>query len=145
MENRFLVKGPVTPEIIGAYLLEMGKRTDSGGHSIFMGQVRDDQSGEGRVKEIEYSAYEDMVAAEAEKIIRITREAFSDVKLIEILHATGTVKCGEISLFVMVTAGHRDQAMRACRHIVEMIKLNYPVWKKEILDNDSHRWRENEH
>ncbi len=144
MQQKYLVKGPIKTKLIATYLEGLGEMKDCGGHATFMGQVRSDKLDAKTVKSIEYSAYEEMVAKEAEHIKSVTREAFSDVQLIEILHAIGEVKCGELSLFVLVAAGHRDQAFRACRHIVEMIKINYPVWKKEIFEDDSHHWKENE-
>ena len=144
MNKEFLNKGPIKPEKIAAYIADAGNLKDSGGHSIFLGQVRNDSDGNKTVTAIEYSAYEEMVATEAARIIKLTGDAFPDVKDIIILHSTGLVQAGEISLFVMVTAGHRDQATRACRHVVEMIKLNYPVWKKELFDDNSEQWRDNE-
>ena len=144
MEKTYLVKGPVTAIIIGEYLESLSSLTNCGGHTTFMGQVRNDEMDGKKVSAIEYSAYEALVEKEAKRIMEVTKEAFSDVVNIEILHATGIVKTGEISLFVMVAAGHRDQAFRACRHVVEMIKIHYPVWKKEIFEDQSHRWRENE-
>lgn len=115
-----------------------------GGHATFMGQVRDDITDEKKVIAIEYSAYEALVEKEAERIKKVTKEAFSDIQRIDILHAAGPVKTGEISLFVLVAAGHRDQAFRACRHVVEMIKIHYPVWKKEIFEDNTHQWKENQ-
>ncbi len=143
MSREYLVKGPVSPDLITKYLSLLSSDKEAGGHSVFIGQVREDPVENRKVKAIEYSAYNDMVASEAEKIRKTIFSAFSDVHNIEIIHSTGTVKVGEISLFVLVTAGHRDQAIRACRHIVEMIKIEYPVWKKEILDDESYQWKEN--
>jgi len=143
MNHTYLVEGAISSGLIGEYLSSLSGRNDTGAHSIFLGQVRDDPREDKKVEAIEYSAYEEMVAAEAERIRRVTLDAFSDVKNIEIVHSTGLVRAGEISLFVLVTAGHRDQASRACSHIVEMIKLNYPVWKKELFNDDSRQWREN--
>lgn len=143
MSQLYLVEGAITPVLISDFIRLLGERCDTGAHSFFLGQVRNDKQGERQVTGIEYSAYKEMVAEEAERIKRVTAEAFSDVKNIEIIHSAGLVRCGEISLFVLVTAGHRDQAIRACSHVVEMIKLNYPVWKKEIFDDNSHLWREN--
>jgi len=142
MEYQALVKGPVTSKIISIYLNRLGDRTDTGAHSIFLGQVRDDILDNKKVKAIEYSAYEEMVVLAAEDIKKNTKEAFSDVKDIIIIHSTGIVKAGEISLLVLITAGHRDHASRACRHALEMVKKNYPVWKKEIFEDGSTRWRE---
>lgn len=143
MEQKYLVEGPVSPSLIASYISGLGTYDDAGGHSIFIGQVRADTIDGRKVKGIEYSAYSGMVDSESEKIIKITREAFSDIREIIIIHSVSMVNVGEISLFVMVTAGHRDQAIRGCQHVVEMIKLDYPVWKKEIFDDNSHRWKEN--
>ena len=144
MVTTYLVNGPVTAQLIGSYLESLSSLVSCGGHATFMGQVRDDSLDGKKVAAIEYSAYEALVEKEAERIKKVTKEAFSDVNRIEILHAIGPVKTGEISLFVLVAAGHRDQAFRACRHVVEMIKIHYPIWKKEIFEDETHRWRENQ-
>ena len=95
------------------------------------------------VKAIEYSAYDAMVNAEADKIKKIILSEFSDAKMVEIVHSTGVVKAGEVSLFVMVSAGHRHHAIEACSKTVELVKERLPVWKKEIFNDDSHSWKEN--
>jgi molybdopterin synthase catalytic subunit len=108
---------------------------------IFLGQVRADEIKGKKVKAIEYSAYKELVNAEAEKIKKTILSEFSEVKSISIIHSTGIVKAGEISLLVFVSAGHRHQAMQACSKTVELIKENLPVWKKEIFEDDSHIWK----
>lgn len=144
MPDKYLLNGPVTSEIISYYMAQMAEKTDSGGHSFFLGQVRADEINGKRVKAIEYSAYEDMVNTEADKIRLSILSEFNDVKQIFIIHSTGLVKAGEISLAVMVSAGHRLQAMQACSKAVELVKERLPVWKKEIYEDNSHHWRENE-
>jgi molybdopterin synthase catalytic subunit len=141
--NSYLTVGPVTPDQIAAAIRRLSERKDTGGHSIFLGQVRGDHSEGRRVIAIDYSAYEGMVSSEAEKIKEIVSGEFTDVMEIVILHSTGIVRAGEISMFILVSAGHRDHATRACRKVVELIKEKLPVWKKEILDDDSHKWQTN--
>lgn len=141
MEENYLITGPVTPALISEMVEKMGRKTDSGGHMIFLGQVRADEIGGKKVKAIEYSAYSEMVTVEAENIKKTILSEFCDVKSIGIIHSTGTVKAGEISLLVYVSAGHRKQAMEACNKTVEIIKANLPVWKKEIFEDDSHIWK----
>lgn len=140
---KYLTEGPVTPGQVAAEITNLAKRKDCGGHSIFLGQVRDDLSEGKRVSAIEYSAYEEMVKDETEKIKKIIFNEFSDVLEILMIHAVGIVNTGEISLFVLVSAGHRDHAIRACRETVELIKDRLPVWKKEIFEDFTHRWPEN--
>ncbi len=137
-----LVSGPIDSSLIVEYIDRLSDDKESGAHSIFLGQVRNDKIDERTVKAIEYSAYEEMVEKEAQKIRDTVLAAYSDVNNVIIIHSTGIVRAGELSLFVMVTAGHRDQATRACRHALEMIKEKYPVWKKELFDDDSYHWQE---
>jgi molybdopterin synthase catalytic subunit len=143
MEIEYLVKGPVTNKIISLVIENTCKRNDTGGHSIFLGQVRADNINGKIVRAIEYSAYDAMVRTEADKIKEIILSEFSDAKSVEIVHSTGIVSAGEISLFVMVSAGHRHHATAACSKTVELIKDRLPVWKKELFDDDSSEWREN--
>lgn len=141
METNYLTDGPVSQKIITLLIEKMGGKTDSGGHTIFLGQVRADVIDGLKVKSIEYSAYIELVNVEAEKIKKTIFSEFADVNSIEIVHSTGIVYAGEISLLVFVSAGHRHQAMQACSKTVELIKVNLPVWKKEIFEDDSHKWK----
>jgi molybdopterin synthase catalytic subunit len=143
MITNYLVNGPVSVIIISQFIENMSEMTESGGHSIFIGQVRRDEINGKKVKAIEYSAYEGMVKIEADKIKETILSEFGDTRSVEIIHSTGTVNAGEISLFVLVSSGHRHQAIEACRKAVEMIKEKLPVWKKEIFEDDSYEWKQN--
>ena len=142
MKTNYLLNGPVTQKVITQFMKKMGEKTDSGGHSVFLGQVRADEINGKRVKAIEYSAYDGMVKVEADKIKETILLQFGDTKSIDIVHSKGIVKAGEISLVVLVSAGHRHQAIEACSKTVELIKEKLPVWKKEIFDDDSHEWKQ---
>lgn len=143
MNFNYLIEGPVTSGIVASLIEKMSSEKNSGGHSYFLGQVRADVIDGKTVVAIEYSAYENMVKAQADRIVTSVLSEFHDVSTVRILHSTGIVKAGEISLAVMVSAGHRKQAIDACAKTVELIKELLPVWKKEIFDDNSHAWREN--
>ncbi|MCA1757361.1 MAG: molybdenum cofactor biosynthesis protein MoaE [Bacteroidales bacterium] len=143
MDYPSLVNGAIDPETISGILRTSQEDTGAGAHSLFLGQVRADMADKREVRAIEYSAYKEMVDSEADRIRKVTTDAFPDIRDIVIVHSTGIVKAGEVSLLVIVTAGHRDQATRGCRHVLELIKSSYPVWKKELFDDDSSRWAEN--
>jgi molybdopterin synthase catalytic subunit len=143
MPRKILVDGPITQEIMTSILASLANKKDTGGHSVFIGQVRADIKGANRVKAIEYSSYEKMAETEAGKIRGSILAEFNDVKSVEILHSVGIVKAGEVSLFVLVSAGHRHHAINACSKAVEMIKATLPVWKKEIFEDNSTMWKEN--
>ena len=142
IEN-ILVNGPVSTKIIDAENVKYEKMTDSGAHAVFLGQVRADVIDGKTVDRIEYSAYPEMVKYEAEKIQKIIKSKYNQVTNISVKHSIGGVKAGELSLYVRITSKHRKQAFDACIEIVELIKDNFPVWKKEILEDGSYIWTEN--
>jgi molybdopterin synthase catalytic subunit len=141
MSSNILFPGPITNELIVDMICKIGGKTDSGGHSIFIGQVRADVVTGKKVRAIEYSAYEDMVKVVADGIINTVLTEFSDARTIDIIHSTGVVNAGEISLFVIVSAGHRKHAILACSQAVELIKQRLPVWKKEVFEDNTYDWK----
>ena len=130
-----LINGPVTTSVISGIIAKGGEKHDSGAHSLFLGQVRSTLVDGKHVKAIEYSAYEEMVIMEADKINKTILSEFDDVKTFEVIHSKGLIKTGEISLMVMVSAGNDDQASKACTKAVELIKEKLPIWKKEIFED----------
>ena len=139
-----LIDGPVSLGAISEIIAKGGENQECGAHSLFLGQVRRDLTEGKYVKAIEYSAYEEMVIMESDKINKSILSEFNDVKSIEIVHSKGHVKSGEISLLVMVSAGHRDHASKACDKTVELIKQKLPIWKKEVFEDESGQWKQNE-
>lgn len=133
MKNRYLVGGPITPVLISELMTLGDDDAGTGAVSVFIGKVRDDEVDGKRVTAIDYSAYEEMAVREADGIAATIRSAFSDVRSVIIVHSLGVVRAGETSLFIMISAGHRDHATRACRHTLEMVKEKLPVWKKELF------------
>jgi molybdopterin synthase catalytic subunit len=145
MADTILINGPITQEIISSRIDLLSQKKELGGYSIFLGQVRADVKGIRTVNAIEYSAYEEMVIKEADFIKKAIISEFSDVRSVDIMHSTGRVMAGEVSLFVIVSAGHRQQAMAACSKTVELIKEKLPVWKREIFEDNTHEWAQNNH
>jgi len=139
-EERYLVAGPITGDLIASLVAGINMDKEAGGHSLFLGQVRADEVKGRKVESIEYTAYGSMVRAEADRIRDVVFSQFEDVRSLEIIHSTGLVRAGEISLLVLVSAGHREQAIKACHETVEMIKQSLPVWKKENYDDSTHLW-----
>ena len=131
-----LIQGPVTTSVISEAIAKGCEYHDSGAHSLFLGQVRRDLIDGKYVKAIEYSAYEEMVIMEADKINKTILSEFDDVKAIEIIHSKGLARAGEISLLVMISAVHIDQVSKACAKTVELIREKLPICKKEIFEDD---------
>ena len=140
--KNIFVQGPISPEKISQSIANHATKTDIGGHSIFLGQIRADEKPEGKVLAIAYTAYEDMAL---EKAFEIREEIFAKYPLtcMHIYHSLGEIKVGEICLFVFTSSKHRKAAMQACDELVERIKAELPIWGKEILDAGESVWKVN--
>lgn len=136
------VDGAVSPVFIGESIGKHTTKRNIGAHSIFLGQVRNDDIKGREVAAIEYTAYREMAE---EKFHEIREDAFAGFPLIcmHIYHSLGKVASGEISLFVFVSATHRKDAIHACEEIVERIKKEVPVWGKEIFVDEGYQWKIN--
>ncbi|HSJ69887.1 MAG TPA: molybdenum cofactor biosynthesis protein MoaE [Anditalea sp.] len=140
--KNIFVEGPITPVKIANSIENHSKKTDIGGHSIFLGQVRADQKEEGTVTGIEYTCYEEMAL---EKAFEIREDIFAKYPLtcMHIYHSLGHIKTGEICLFVFTSSKHRKAAIDACEELVERIKKEVPIWGKEIVGEEKAVWKEN--
>jgi molybdopterin synthase catalytic subunit len=140
--NNIFVQGPIAVSFIAHSIQKHSSKTNIGGHSIFLGQVRADRIDGKEVASIEYTAYEEM-ALETMYTIRENIFAKYDLTCMHVYHSLGNVKAGEISLFVFTSAPHRKAAIDACEEAVERIKAELPVWGRELLLDEGYRWKEN--
>ena len=85
---------------------------------------------------LEYEAYEAMALAVLEAIADEIEARFG-VRRLAILHRTGEVAVGEISVAIVTAAGHRAEAFDACRYAIEELKARAPIWKAERFADGS--------
>ena len=134
--------GPIAAQKIADMIKAHESKTNAGAHDIFLGQVRADEINGNKVSAIEYSAYIQMAEDKYNDLREKVFEAYP-VICMHAMHSIGTVRSGEISLFVMTSAAHRDAARDACKMMVDLIKSELPVWGKEVLENGDYVWKEN--
>ncbi len=136
------ISGPISPVFVGEIIARHSSKTGIGAHSIFLGQVRNDEIDGKTVTAIEYSAYIEMAQ---EKFYEIREETFERFALtcMHIYHSLGKVNAGEISLLVFTSSKHRKDAMEACTYTVNRIKSELPVWGKEIFEDSTYGWKKN--
>ncbi len=105
---------------------------------MFAGTVRD-HSDAGAVRGLEYEAWEEMAE---QRLAAIGEELFSrwPVCRVALLHRTGRLDVGEVSVLVSCSAPHRAEAFEAARHGIERIKEDVPIWKKETLATGDAQW-----
>jgi len=58
-------------------------------------------------------------------------------------HRLGVVPVGEASIVIAVSSPHRKEAFVACEYLLEQVKLNVSIWKKEVYESGEPRWKAN--
>jgi len=141
--KNIFVEGKIDPAFIGESIQKHSTKTEIGGHSIFLGQVRADRINEKEMTAIEYTAYQEMAL---EKMHDIREAIFAKYPLtcMHVYHSLGRVAAGEICLFVFTSSRHRKAAIDACEETVERIKSELPIWGKELFEDESYQWKVNQ-
>ena len=108
----------------------------AGGYCAFEGWVRNENEGH-VVERLEYEAYEPLVIEEGQKVLAEAKERFPYLE-VHCVHRVGLLEIGECAVWISVASKHRDEAFKACRYIIDEIKVRLPIWKKEhYADGDS--------
>jgi len=110
----------------------------AGGYCAFEGWVRNENEGQ-EVERLEYEAYEPLCIIEGERVIAEARAKFQFLEA-RCVHRVGLLELGECAVWIGVAAKHRDEAFRACRYIIDEIKVRLPIWKKEHYVNGDSGW-----
>lgn len=135
-------QGAIDPNFIADSISKHQSKTSIGAHQIFLGQVREDVIDQKKVVAIEYTAYEDMANKVFHEIREATFEKF-ELSCMHIYHSLGTVKAGELCLFVFVSSPRRKEVFKAIEYLVERIKAEAPVFGKELFEDQTHQWKVN--
>ncbi|MFC4211260.1 molybdenum cofactor biosynthesis protein MoaE [Pedobacter lithocola] len=140
--KNIFVQGAISPTFIADSIAKHSSKKEIGGHSIFLGQVRADEIDGKMVSAIDYTAYEETALSQMHEI---REDIFNKYPLtcMHIYQSLGTIKAGEICLFVFTSSAHRKPAIAACEEIVERLKAELPIWGKEIFEDGTHQWKEN--
>ena len=109
----------------------------NGGICVFQGVVRRD-SDLGAVESLEYDAYPAMAMTQLRRICKDARSQWPEAQ-IAVEHRLGTVNLGEPSVVIAVGTPHRAEAFACCRFLIEKLKVEVPIWKKERAANKS-KW-----
>jgi len=111
----------------------------AGAVTTFVGRVRDhDPDAATAVVALEYSAHPDAPAA----LERIASEAIgSTAAIVAVSHRVGRLSVGDAAVVIAVASPHRAEAFAVCRAIIETIKTDLPVWKRQVEADGSTSWK----
>ena len=114
--------------------------TSVGAVSSFIGYVRDINNNKD-VKFIELEVYKDMAIKELSKIkdTAVKKWGLTDCLII---HRYGKLYVSEKIVLVACFSEHRKNSLEACKYIMDYLKMDAPIWKKEFYTKGSD-WLQN--
>lgn len=104
----------------------------------FDGRVRNHNAGQA-VSQLEYQAYPALAVATGKRILE-EEAARHGLLAAHAVHRTGPLAIGEAAVWVGVASAHRGPAFDGARAIMERLKYELPVWKKETYADGRSEW-----
>ena len=135
MSSRFsLASDPIDTQSLAAELRDPA----AGAVVTFDGRVRNHNAGQA-VGHLEYQAYPALALATGQRILEeeVARHGILSALAV---HRTGPLAIGEAAVWVGVASAHRGPAFDAARAIMERLKYELPVWKKETYADGTTEW-----
>ena len=136
MEGRRVFQFDLTDDPIDtSFVLSTVVSASAGANVLFTGTTR--QETEGVITDwLEYDAYKPLAEREC---VRLYEQAVSKFKIIKcsIVHRLGKVSVGEVSIAVAVSAVHRAEAFASASWLLDRIKEDVPVWKRQVSDTQA--------
>lgn len=108
-----------------------------GGVGLFVGIVRNHDHGEA-VSELDYTQHPS-AEEELRRCLDRAGQRFEGVGL-AVEHRVGRLRVGDLAVVVAAGAAHRGPALDACRFLIDDLKSQVPIWKRQYLDTGVTEW-----
>jgi molybdopterin synthase catalytic subunit len=127
-----------TESIDAAALLDRARSPEVGAVVLFLGTTRELTGGR-RTVTLDYEAYGPMAER---KLAELEAEARKRWPLIDckIVHRVGRVPLAEASVAIVVSTPHRADAFAAGQWLIDTLKQEVPIWKREEWDDGATEW-----
>jgi molybdopterin synthase catalytic subunit len=127
----------VTPEPIDEAAVRAAVEAETSGAAvIFLGVVRNHDAGRD-VLSLDYQAHPDAERFLAECVRRIADDTGLAVAA---AHRVGELRIGDVALVAAASAPHRAEAFDACDRLVDLIKQQVPIWKRQHFTDGVSEW-----
>lgn len=109
---------------------------------MFSGETRNHNKNK-KVLYLEYEAHEDGAEKMIGDILEDSKNKWP-LHYAFCVHRIGRVEISESSILVVTSSSHRKDAYEANRYILDRVKKEAPVWKKEFFADGEVQWSEGE-
>jgi len=89
---------------------------------------------------LDYEAYAEMAERQLADLAAAARGRFPVLR-IAIVHRVGRVAVGEASVVIAVSTPHRAEAFEACRWVIDALKKDVAIWKREVWAEGATTWK----
>jgi molybdopterin synthase catalytic subunit len=121
-------------------LLALAADPTAGGTAVFIGTVRDHtpEAPGAVVTGLEYESHPEALA----RLREVAEKVAADHHVIALAaeHRVGPLAVGDAAVVVVASAAHRAEAFDACRALIDTLKAEVPIWKREGFADGSHTW-----
>lgn len=125
--------------IDAARVTDSVRSTRCGAVLLFLGTVRE-MTGGRKTARLTYEAYPEMAHAQMVGLAREARARWS-IEAVAMVHRTGTLELGEISVAIAVASPHRKEAFAAGEWLIDELKRIVPIWKQDHWADGVTRWQ----
>jgi molybdopterin synthase catalytic subunit len=121
-----------------AALLNQARHAEAGAVVLFLGTTREFTAGRQTVV-LSYEAYREMAER---RLAELEAEARQRWPVLEccITHRLGLVPPTEVSVAIVVSTPHRADAFAAGQWLIDSLKKDVPIWKREQWADGGAEW-----
>jgi molybdopterin synthase catalytic subunit len=121
-----------------ATLLARVQTPAAGAVVLFLGTTRE-MTGGRRTQSLDYECYPEMANRKLSELETEARRRWPIVEC-QIVHRLGHLALGEASVAVAVSTPHRAESFEAGRWLIDTIKQEVPIWKRENWSDGTTDW-----
>lgn len=110
----------------------------AGGIDLFLGTTRQ-WTGADETVELAYEAYAPMALREMQALCDQAQERWAPFRTV-LIHRLGVVPPAEVSVLIGVATAHRAAAFETCRWLIDTLKRQVPIWKRERYRDGRTEW-----
>ncbi len=134
MSDHFIQSGPIDTAVLRARLTDPG----TGAVVIFEGVVRDNHEGRS-VTGLDYEAHATLAELQWQRLRGDAIERF-ELQSVAGAHRAGSLPVGGLAVWIGVSAAHRQAAFEGCAWLIDRVKQEIPIWKRERYSEGAARW-----
>ena len=119
-------------------VLRSVEANSTGATVLFLGTTRQFTAGRETVQ-LEYECYREMAVKQLQALGRQSQEKWP-IECCSIVHRIGLVPVGQASVAIAVSAPHRVVAFESAQWLIDNLKREVPIWKKEMYADGQMEW-----